>query len=83
MITDLQELIKIADEHNLPLIIEADGSRQLPLKAPAEHEPAIPPWVKYSDGSGRFEAVWGKSWGLKSFTALRGSVYCRDYCRER
>lgn len=25
------------------LLIEADGSRQLPLKAPAEHEPAVPP----------------------------------------
>ncbi|MDO8752359.1 MAG: selenium cofactor biosynthesis protein YqeC, partial [Anaerolineales bacterium] len=29
-------------EHNLPLLIEADGSRQKPLKAPASHEPAIP-----------------------------------------
>lgn len=27
---------------NLPLLIEADGSRQKPLKAPAEHEPPIP-----------------------------------------
>ena len=27
---------------NLPLLIEADGSRQKPLKAPAAHEPAIP-----------------------------------------
>lgn len=25
-----------------PLLIEADGSRQRPLKAPAEHEPALP-----------------------------------------
>jgi len=41
----LLELRKLADDLNLPLIIEADGSRQLPLKAPAEHEPAIPPWV--------------------------------------
>ncbi len=43
--TVLLELRKIVDDLNLPLIIEADGSRQLPLKAPAEHEPAIPPWV--------------------------------------
>lgn len=28
--------------HNLPLLIEADGSRQKPLKAPAAHEPPIP-----------------------------------------
>jgi molybdenum cofactor cytidylyltransferase len=31
--------------HSLPLFIEADGSRRLPLKAPAEHEPAIPDFV--------------------------------------
>jgi molybdenum cofactor cytidylyltransferase len=38
----------IADEagrRKLPVLIEADGSRCLPLKAPASHEPAIPPWV--------------------------------------
>ncbi len=27
---------------HIPLLIEADGARQKPLKAPAEHEPAIP-----------------------------------------
>jgi molybdenum cofactor cytidylyltransferase len=30
----------------LPLLVEADGSRQHPLKAPAEHEPPIPPFVE-------------------------------------
>jgi molybdenum cofactor cytidylyltransferase len=30
---------------NIPLLIEADGSRQKPLKAPAEYEPAIPEFV--------------------------------------
>ena len=29
-------------DHNLFLLIEADGSRQRPVKAPASHEPAIP-----------------------------------------
>lgn len=33
------------DQLNLPLLVEADGSRRLPLKAPAEHEPPIPEWV--------------------------------------
>lgn len=33
----------LADKHQVPLLIEADGSRRLPLKAPATHEPAIPP----------------------------------------
>jgi molybdenum cofactor cytidylyltransferase len=30
---------------SLPLLIEADGARQLPLKAPAAHEPVIPDFV--------------------------------------
>jgi len=42
LIPNLQSLFT---DHQLPitnLLIEADGSRQLPFKAPAEHEPAIP-----------------------------------------
>jgi molybdenum cofactor cytidylyltransferase len=35
----------LADQLNMPLLVEADGSRQLPLKAPAAHEPVIPDWV--------------------------------------
>ena len=31
--------------HSIPLLIEADGSRQRPLKAWADHEPPIPPFV--------------------------------------
>ena len=31
---------------SVPLLIEADGSRQRPVKAPAEYEPAIPDFVK-------------------------------------
>jgi len=38
-------LKQLAGHHALPLLIEADGSRQKPLKAPAEHEPAIPNFV--------------------------------------
>ncbi|MDL1941834.1 putative selenium-dependent hydroxylase accessory protein YqeC [Chloroflexi bacterium CFX2] len=33
-----------AAKQAIPLLIEADGSRQKPLKAPAEHEPPIPPF---------------------------------------
>lgn len=33
-------------KREIPLIIEADGARTLPLKAPAEHEPVIPNWVQ-------------------------------------
>lgn len=38
----LAKLLELADEHELPLLIEADGARLKPLKAPAGHEPAIP-----------------------------------------
>jgi molybdenum cofactor cytidylyltransferase len=32
----------ISDKWGIPLLIEADGSRRLPIKAPAAHEPPIP-----------------------------------------
>lgn len=35
----VKDLVKIADN----IIIEADGSRNLPFKAPEDHEPVIPP----------------------------------------
>ncbi len=38
----LKWLQATAKENNIPLLIEADGSRQLSLKAPAAHEPPIP-----------------------------------------
>ena len=41
----LARLKGLADGRRLPLLIEADGSRQRPFKAPAGHEPVIPPWV--------------------------------------
>ena len=41
----LERLLQHADEHGIPLLVEADGARLLPLKAPAEHEPVIPEFV--------------------------------------
>jgi molybdenum cofactor cytidylyltransferase len=41
----LEKLLALADANHLPLLIEADGSRMLPLKAPADHEPVIPQFV--------------------------------------
>lgn len=38
-------LAERADRENIPLFIEADGSRKRPLKAPAEYEPVIPGFV--------------------------------------
>jgi len=34
------------DRRDLPLLIEADGARQKPLKAPAAHEPPIPEFTR-------------------------------------
>lgn len=41
----LEKVNNIAGQLDVPLLIEADGSRRKPLKAPADHEPAIPPFV--------------------------------------
>lgn len=41
----LQRLLEIAIEKTIPLLVEADGARRLPLKAPESHEPAIPGFV--------------------------------------
>lgn len=39
------EIKATADMLEIPLLIEADGSRRHPLKGPADHEPPIPDWV--------------------------------------
>ena len=41
----LSKLLELADDWDCPLIVEADGARRLPIKAPADHEPAIPDFV--------------------------------------
>jgi molybdenum cofactor cytidylyltransferase len=38
----LEWLREYTTRSNIPMLIEADGSRQRPLKAPAEHEPPLP-----------------------------------------
>jgi molybdenum cofactor cytidylyltransferase len=42
----LNHLADLAEKARLSLLVEADGSRRMPLKAPASHEPAIPEWVR-------------------------------------
>ncbi len=42
----LERMYEIAQQAGLPLLIEADGARMKPIKAPGEHEPAIPPFVE-------------------------------------
>ncbi len=43
----LDELHRFCKNRNVTLLIEADGSRQRPLKAWAEHEPPIPAFVDH------------------------------------
>lgn len=43
----LRRVFEIAESLNYPLIIEADGSRQKPIKAHADHEPLIPNFINY------------------------------------
>lgn len=38
----LKALLALGERRALPLLVEADGSRQRPLKAPAAHEPNLP-----------------------------------------
>lgn len=42
----MKRLREFCGVHSLPLLIEADGSRQKPLKAPSEHEPPIPDFAR-------------------------------------
>ena len=42
----LSWLDRFCREHHVPLLVEADGSRTKPIKAPADHEPAIPSFVR-------------------------------------
>ncbi len=42
----LEEVKTIADRLKIPLILEADGAKRLPIKAPAAHEPVIPDWIE-------------------------------------
>lgn len=42
----VNRLHEICQERSLPLLIEADGSRRKPLKAPSDPEPPIPDFVK-------------------------------------
>ncbi|MFZ6028398.1 MAG: selenium cofactor biosynthesis protein YqeC [Chloroflexota bacterium] len=44
-VESLDALRRLALACQIPLLIEADGARQRPLKAPAEYEPAIPAFV--------------------------------------
>lgn len=41
----LERVQRWATQNEVSLLIEADGARQLPLKAPAEHEPVIPEFI--------------------------------------
>ena len=41
----MARLMQLADDKRISVLVEADGSRMRPIKAPAAHEPAIPAWA--------------------------------------
>ena len=41
----IEAVHQLAVSHAVPLIMECDGARMLPLKAPARHEPPVPDFV--------------------------------------
>lgn len=41
----LEQIAHLARVKGISLLVEADGARSHPLKAPAEHEPVIPAWA--------------------------------------
>jgi molybdenum cofactor cytidylyltransferase len=42
----IEELARVANEENISIVVEADGARSHPIKAPAAHEPVIPAWAE-------------------------------------
>jgi len=44
-LTQVEKLRQLAAHYDLPLLIEADGARRKPLKAPGPREPVIPEFV--------------------------------------
>ena len=42
----MDEIARIADRQGISLVVEADGARSHPVKAPAEYEPVIPGWAQ-------------------------------------
>ena len=41
----LTQLQQLCEKEKISILVEADGSKKLPLKAFGEHEPAVPEWV--------------------------------------
>jgi molybdenum cofactor cytidylyltransferase len=42
----LEQIFLAAQQERVSLVVEADGSRSRPLKAPRENEPATPSWAE-------------------------------------
>jgi molybdenum cofactor cytidylyltransferase len=61
----LEAIFRLAEARGWPVLVEADGARLLPLKAPAEQEPSIPGWVNQVLVCAGLSAT-GKSFGPDS-----------------
>ena len=68
----LEHLHQLGGYHAVPLFIEADGSRRLPLKAPAAHEPPIP---SFADAVVVCAGLSGLGNPLGDNTVFRAEIY--------
>ena len=70
----LRWLYQYCKSHSIPLLIEADGARQKPLKAWAEHEPPIPEFV---DLVVQVAGLTGLGKSLNSENVHRAEIFSR------
>jgi molybdenum cofactor cytidylyltransferase len=94
--TGLNEILlpwlrEVCNARNLPLLIEADGSRQKPLKAPSASEPVIPTFIETVvvvaglNGLGRpltdefvhRTEIYGRLGGLKMLDTITINAFAR------
>lgn len=71
---NLKRLIGRFDSQQIPILIEADGSRKRPLKAPADHEPAIPDFVNMVVVVVGMSALWKP---LSNSTVHRPEIFSK------
>jgi molybdenum cofactor cytidylyltransferase len=70
----LERVLSLVVRSSIPLLIEADGSRRLPLKAPSDIEPAIPGFV---DGVIVIAGLQGLGKPLDEQTVHRPEIFAR------
>lgn len=88
----LGKIYEFAHTHQITLLVEADGSKMMPIKAPTDYEPAIPGWVNkvvvctglsgigspLDDGNVYRPEIFSKISGIESGTKIRFEDICKE-----